>query len=157
MENTYKDNCQTFIVPECIVTDNEPKLKILKSCEVLIDFRTCLYPPPKCYDDIKSSCYIDIKIDKVCGCKVLLGGVLHKKISYIYEDCCKNPHKETKEKTIPFSCYIDFDRLTLDDNFKISGHEVVCQFSEVQKIKENCSIKTVFIEKDIIKIAVQMN
>lgn len=159
MKTHNRDTCSSFTVPEC-TNDNHShlvKLKQVNCCEVLIDFRTCLFPSPRHCDDISSSSCVDVKIDKVCGCKVLIGGVLHKAIKYIYKDCEGEPHKKIKYKDIPFSCYIDFDWAKADDMFKISGHEIICQFSELKKIKKDCSMKTIFIEKEIIKIAVQSN
>jgi hypothetical protein len=157
MEIPYTDTYNSFTVPECTSVNNPTKLTQTHCCEVLIDFRTCLSPSPRCCNDICTASCVDVKIDKVCGSKVLLGGVLHKTIKYIYRDCDNKPDLQVKCKDIPFSCYVDFDSASLCDTFKLSGHEVICEFSELKKIRKNCSITTFFTEKDIIKIAVQSN
>jgi hypothetical protein len=157
MQTLNKNTCIPFDVPECTSNNNPAHLKLIRCCEILIDFRTCLCPSPRHCDDICIYSCVDVKIDKICCSKVLIGGVLHKKIEYAYVDCDNKPHKHIKRKDIPFSCYVDFDCTTLDDTFKITGHEIICQFSEVKKPKDCRSEKTILIEKDLIKIAVQSN
>jgi hypothetical protein len=157
MQSLDKDAHNSFDIPECTSQHSQRKLKLTQCCEVLIDFRTCLFPPPRPWSDIYTTSSIDVKIDKVCGSKVLIGGVFHKTIKYISVDCDNRPHKHIKRKDMPFSCYVDFDCMSLDDTFKIEGQEVICEFSEIKKVKEHCSVKTIFVEKDIIKISVQSN
>jgi hypothetical protein len=157
MQNLEKPACNSFIVSECALNNKIRKISILQCCEVLIDFRTCLLPPPEPCHDIKVTSCVEVKIDKVCGCKVLLGGILHKTIKYYSLDKHGKACKHVKRKDIPFSCYVDFDCASLEDTFKIAGHEVIGEFSEIKKIKEDYTTKTIFIEKDIIKVSVQCN
>lgn len=138
-------------------TNNFPKPTLIHCCEVLIDFRTCLIPAPKHCQDIKVTSKLEAKIDKSCGCKIIIGGILHKTIKYKTKDSDCKTHEHIKHKDIPFSCFIDFDCSSPGDTFKIIDSEVLCEFSEIKKVREDCSIKTIFIEKDIIKIAVQSN
>jgi hypothetical protein len=148
---TYK-----IAIDECSFKNKIRKPRIRYCCEVLIDFRTCLLPAPKHFHDIKVTSKVDVKIDKVCACKVILGGILHKTIKYTVKNECNSCCDEyVKHKDIPFSCFIDVDCADENDCFKIVGYEILCDFSELIKIKEECNLKTIFVEKDIIKIAVQ--
>lgn len=156
MQELEKHTEKIVVINPCPV-NNLPKPTLLHCCEVLIDFRTCLFPEPTHCQDIKVTSKVEAKIDKSCGCKVLIGGILHKTIMYKVKDSHRTFHEHVKHKDIPFSCYIDVDCASPSDTFKIVSHEVICEFSELKKIREDCSIKTIFIEKDIIKIAVQSN
>jgi len=157
MEDIEKHTGEPFVITPCTLNNNLPKLRLIKCCEVLIDFRTCLFPEPSHCSDIKVFSRVEAKIDKVCGCKVIIGGILHKTIKFKSKGCDCKSHEHVKHKSIPFSCFIDFDCTSPDSLFEISGHEIICEFSELKKIKKDCSIKTIFIEKDIIAISVRSN
>ena len=126
------------------------------SCEVMIDFRTSLCPPPKKNTKVNQCVKVEAKIEKICEGKIIIGGTLHKTIKYtaITQDgcTCKNC---TKHKDIPFSCFIDIDCGNLKDKFEIVDCEAICSFSEVINTKDGCCKKAILVEKDIIKIVVQ--
>lgn len=156
MQEPEKHTEKVTILNPCPAS-NLPKPTLLYCCEVLIDFRTCLFPAPIHCNDIKVISKLEAKIDKSCGCKVLIGGILHKTIIYKSKDSHCETREYVKHKDIPFSCYVDIDCASQGDTFKIVGHDIICEFSELRKVKNGCCIKTIFIEKDIIKIAVQSN
>jgi len=157
MESLIKNKNNSFTVPRCTSKNKFPKPRVRHCCEILIDFRTCLTPPPENCKNIKVISKIDVRIEKVCCGKVLIGGILHKKIKWdkAEEVIFCSEDNLIKHKDIPFSCFIDFDCSDDDNIFEIVGSEIICEFSELLKIKEGCSEKGIFIEKDIIIIAVQ--
>lgn len=126
------------------------------SCEVMIDFRTCLCPPPKKNTKVKQCVKVNAKIEKICAGKVIIGGTLHKTITYTAITHDGFPCKTcTKHKDIPFSCYIDIDCGNSKDKFEIVDCETICSFSEVINTTVNCCKKAILVEKDIVKIIVK--
>lgn len=157
MENLIKNKDNSFTVPRCTSNNKFPKPIVIHCCEVLIDFRTCLTPPPEHCKDLKIVSKLDVKIEKICCGKVLIGGTLYKTIKWDKaEDLIScSEDKLIKYKDIPFSCFVDFDCADDTDIFEITGSEIICEFSELLKLKEGSMGKAIFIEKDIVIIAVQ--
>lgn len=157
MQNLIMNKDKSFNVRRCTSKNKLPKPRVRRCCEVLIDFRTCLNPPPEHCKDIRVTSKLEVKIEKVCCGKVLIGGTLHKTIKWetTEEESFCSEGRQIKHNDIPFSCFIDFDCADNDDIFEIVGSEIICEFTELLKIIEGSCVKAIFIEKDIIVIAVQ--
>ncbi|MFL0247930.1 hypothetical protein [Candidatus Clostridium stratigraminis] len=157
MESLIKNKDDSFTVPRCTSNNKFLKPRVRHCCDVLIDFRTCLTPPPEDFKDLKVMSKLYVKIEKVCCGKVLIGGTLHKTIKWDKAEdaifCSED--KLIVHKDIPFSCFIDFDCAEETDIFEIVGSEIICEFSELLRFKEGPNGKAIFNEKDIVIIAIQ--
>ncbi|MFA9398979.1 MAG: SPOCS domain-containing protein [Clostridiaceae bacterium] len=126
------------------------------SCESMIDFRICLFPPPKKNTKVNQCACVEVKIEKVCKGKIIIGGIVHKTIRYIAttqdgrycRDC-------TKEEDIPFSCFIDIECSNYDDKFKMLNCSIICSYSEIVNTEDGCCSNAVLEGKDIIKVTVK--
>lgn len=126
------------------------------SCEVLIDFRTYLCPPPKKNTTVTEINKVEVKIDKICAGKIIIGGTLYKTIIYTDITQCEGDKPNyIEQKDIAFSCYIDVSSSSEEDKFKIASSQIVCTFSEVIKEDDGCCEQSILLGKDIIKITVQ--
>lgn len=150
ISNNAKETAVDSLEEKCIRTN------LTHSCEVMIDFRTWLCPPPKKNTKVKQCVNVEAKIKKICAGKIMIDGTLHKTITYtaIAHDgfTCNN---RTKCKKIPFSCFIDIDCGNSEDKFEVVDCETICSFSEVINTKDECCKKAVLVDKDIIKIIVK--
>ena len=150
LSNNVRDSDVDLAENKCI--RNNPT----HSCEVMIDFRTCLCPPPKKNTKVNQCVDVKAKIEKVCAGKIIIGGILHKIIKYTsIAHGGFNCKTRTKHEYIPFSCFIDIDCGNSEDKFEIVDCQSICTFSEVINSENECCKKAILVEKDIIKIIVQ--
>lgn len=149
------DNNQNNVT--CCSSENKSKAsKNTYSCEVLVEFRTHLCPPPKQNTQVMQINKAEAKIEKICSGKIIIGGTLHKTIVYTdITQCDCNKANCIKQRDIPFSCYVDIPPVNAGDKFNITENQIICAFSEVIKENTCCCNQSILVEKDIIKITVQ--
>lgn len=134
-------------------------------CQLMLDHKTQLVPPAliDCTHDVRAIRIVEAAVEKVCPEKVVICGVIHKKITYTPVDSCGRPSTCTIDifDDFPFQCFIDRDDATLGANFRILGAEVMCVvFDRAQnfgKHPENPALTVAwkFVEKDIIKVCIE--
>ena len=134
-------------------------------CQVMIDHKTQLVPPALIdrnhyVDAIRS---VDAVIEKVLPEKVIICGVIHKKITYTPVDSFWKISEKTIDiyDDISFQCFIDRDDATLGVNFKVVGVEILgTVFEKAQNFQKhpsnsNITIAWKFVEKDVVKVCIE--
>ena len=127
------------------------RIKPTHSCKAMINFKTCLNPPPKKNTKVRQFTNITAKIEKICTGKILISGILHKTICYTALSGCKH----IKHTDIPFKCFSNSNCINSKDNFEIVDYQTVCTFSNIINKKNKCSKKAILVGNTIIKIRVQ--
>jgi len=136
---------------------NKPKLQ--HCCNVMVEHITYLNPAVYRGSTINSELKIDVKIEKVCACAVILSGIIHKTLSYkalLKNGAINSCYK--KYVDIPFNCFISTYEASEDDEYEIIGHDFLSTYS-ITTDKHNGPKKLkkrycTHIEKTLIKICV---
>jgi len=135
---------------------DEPKLQ--HCCNVMVEHKTHLNTPSFCYSKIHSAIKIDVKIEKVCAGTIIIIGVIHKILQY--KAILKNGTINSCYKKyfdIPFTCFINTDEASEDDEYEVTGHDF-CTYSKNTDINNECAClqksRCLHIEKILIKICV---
>lgn len=135
-------------------------------CQVLIEGKTQLVGPAL-FDPNKPSVFpvthtkkLHVWIEAVCPEKVVIAGIIKKKIVYKSVDDCGNLIPAHTIDEIPFQCMIDRPDANEGDKFEIVGAAILC---DIYARPANFGIhpesgKPVawrFIEKEIVKICIR--
>ncbi len=149
----------------CPPNGNCPEPNPRTCCQLMIDHKTQLVPPALIdrTHDVTAIRTVEAVVEKVCPEKVVICGVIHKKITYTPVDACGRPGTHTIDifDDIPFQCFIDRDDATIGASFRVVGAEVMCVvFERAQnfgKHPENPALTVAwkFVEKDIIKVCIE--
>lgn len=137
---------------------DEPKLQ--HCCNVMVEHKTHLTPPAFCHSKILSKINIDIKVEKVCAGAVIISGIIHK--SLCYKALLENGTIDSSYKKcidIPFNCFINTDEANEDDEYEVTGHDLLCTYVNNTDLNNDCNNNQkkrccMHIEKTLIKICV---
>lgn len=148
--NNNEKNVDTYFpADKCI------KIPPTHFCEVMINSKTSLFPPPKINTKLYQFVDVEAKIEKICTGKIIIGGTIHKTIIYkAIENNNFTWEYSRKNTDIPFSCFINIDPCDSCDMYEIIHCKSICSFSEIININDQCSNKSILVEKDIVKIVV---
>lgn len=143
----------------CCCPEANPQL----SCQVVLQHGTQLVPPAVMTSVPVVTRKLDVRIEKVIAEKVLICGVLHKKITYKSVDDCGNPLTNVVRcDDVPFNCFIDIPcenccspNAVYDINAAIEDvvfARAAC-FGKHHKTGELVAWK--FVEKEVIKVTIK--
>ncbi|MEG2017908.1 MAG: DUF3794 domain-containing protein, partial [Clostridium sp.] len=143
----------------CCCPEANPQL----SCQIVLQHGTQLVPPAVMTSVPVVSRKLDVRIEKVIAEKVLICGVLHKKITYKSVDDCGNPLPTVVRcDDVPFNCFIDIPcenccspNAPYEINAAIEDvvYSRVACFGKHHKTGELVAWK--YVEKEVIKVTIK--
>ncbi|WP_053075128.1 hypothetical protein [Ornithinibacillus californiensis] len=138
-----------------------PIANLITCCQHVIEFKTQLVPPALAdVENVSTEVFLDEPvIEDVCPEKVIVCGVLKKKIHYtaVMDDGSKVP--KTIEDQRAFQCVIEREDANEGDEFEVIGYDVLCEGTpRLMNRGSRPSSGSVFwrlVEKDIIKVCIR--
>lgn len=121
-------------------------------CDFMINCNINLQHCPCNKNCVKYRSKVKSQIVKICSGKIIIDGILFKKIFYTsYDKCSHLCRNYCFIKKIPFSNYISVDQATKDDLYKITGCDVICNYCKLVNNRNCCFINF----KDIIAMTIE--
>lgn len=127
----------------------------------MVEFKTQLVPPA-IEESIETEVFFSQPpvVEDVCAEKVIICGVLTKRITYdsVDQNGVICPKEICDER--PFQCFIDRDDANEGDTFEICGFDVLCGGAARVQNRGTRGSHDVFwkiTEKDIVKVCIRKN
>ncbi|MEG1255338.1 DUF3794 domain-containing protein [Clostridium sp.] len=144
---------------QCCCPEANPQL----SCQVVLKHETQLVPPALMTSVPVVTRKLDVRIEKVIAEKILICGVLHKKITYNSVDDCGNPLQGVVRcDDVPFSCFIDIpceNCCSPNAPYEINAAIEDVVYSRVACFGKHHSTGQLvgwkYVEKEVIKVTVK--
>lgn len=135
-------------------------------CQAVVEFKTQLVPPALASDGIATEVFFSSPpvVEDVCPEKVIICGVLTKRITYTAVDEQGNRCEKVICDERPFQCFIDRDDANEGDTFEVCGFAVLCEGSPRFQNRGSRpglgGIGTVDVfwkitEKDVVKVCIK--
>lgn len=95
---------------------------------------------------------MEAQIEMVCPEKVVVCGVVRKKIHYVDE----HGMNRTISNDLPFQCFIDREDANGGDLFHIVGAGILCTvFAEEANFNDDRTLAFKWVEKEIVKVCIR--